>query len=155
MLNTLSTSLLAAIILTIYFIIKKLNISVLCKYCSKKTSESYVKNYDEYIPMCRTHIVSEWKNDMLISKEKMIVVEPDFKTYPYIFPYADMDKLAEWNYKAEDLKTLYDVLKIIETKSCEVCDAAASVAFYTANQYNFPHIDKLIKPNSFFCVKNV
>jgi len=142
-----------AVVITffIFRFVKLFSKPKVCVVCNTKTEDSYRNEKGVIFRFCRNHLIEKWKNDFMESKQRMIVIEPDFIRYPYGYLYATIETLGEWEYPKEDQDVLSEIMKTIEGKHCKECNEEASVAYFKKEDYIIPYFSKITATPIYFC----
>ncbi len=122
-----------------------------CTVCKAETFDLYRDENDKAFPLCRMHIMERWKKDVSASKEKMVVIEPDFVSCPHAYLYATIDQLEAWQYPKKALENISSILANIANKTCAECDKIATIAYFKKEDYPVPQMEKIVATPTYLC----
>lgn len=145
------------ILLAFYFKGQNKKKGELCSICELSTDDIYSfldksggDNLFKDIYLCREHLVLRWKKDFLKLSGNYIVIEPDFKKYPYGYFCDELEVIGDY-YPKGSVKNVTEILESIVGKGCESCQSKASVAFYKVENYKPQHLENLKEVGGYFC----
>lgn len=123
-----------------------------CLVCGAFTVDHYEKNSKALI-LCRNHLVVEWKNDMQNTTAPMLVIEPDFETYPYGYLFGTYEDLLKWSYPKKDVECIQNLISEIQGKKCLECSSDATIAFVKKENFKHPFFHKILNSDCYLCKK--
>lgn len=124
-----------------------------CIVCEVETSDTYMDSTGKLSNMCRAHLVSRWKDDVLASNNNMVVIEPDIqdKNHSMGYMYADIKQLGLWQYGKSAQDNMSKYLDLIVGKDCEECGSVATVAYFKKEDYEIPFMEKISTIPKYLC----
>ena len=81
----------------------------------------------------------------------MMVIEPDFNTYPGGYMYANTKELKEWQYPESAENNINSILDKISGNKCRECGETATVAYFKKDDYEFPNMENIKADPTYLC----
>jgi hypothetical protein len=123
-----------------------------CDVCGEEgAGNSYDNLAGKSMILCKNHLVENWKADVISTQNTMIVIEPDFNTYPNGYMYANTKQLRAWEYPKSAEDNINSILDKIAGKNCAGCGKSATVAFFKKEDYNFPNMEDIKAEPKYLC----
>ncbi|MSR78885.1 MAG: hypothetical protein EXS59_01945 [Candidatus Taylorbacteria bacterium] len=123
-----------------------------CDVCGTPTNDSYHDVARDMPLLCRDHLVSRWKQDMSVWKQKAVMIEPDFEKLPSAYMHGGPKDLKSWEYPPEAIGRVGEIIASIDGKDCANCGKQATIAFYKKEEFTWPEMEHLpFTPSSYLC----